>query len=261
MDGAVAHPGLPAVVRPLSGVCALATAGNSGGRGREPGPGQCYAHAPEAPREAVYFLEEAIRVSSELESEVLTGEVYTHLGTFTGQPPRKDELLAVSGVLKKAARRAADRGVSIGVQPVNRFENYLLNTARHADEMLDRVDEPNVFAHLDTFHMNIEEKGFEEPVLLLGDRPRYVHLSESDRGTPGTGNVDWDGLFAALARIGFDGRLVLESFVHPDPEMTRLAALWRDVADDAEEPLREGLPFLRAKAEEHDLSLGAVATT
>ena len=219
-----------------------------------------HAHAPVAPQEAIYFLEEAIGVVSELESDALTGEVYTHLGTFTGQPPRKGELVAVSGVLKEAALRAADRGISISVQPVNRFENYLLNTAKQADEMLDRIDEPNVFAHLDTFHMNIEEKGFEEPILLLGDRLRYVHLSESDRGTPGTGNVDWDRLFAALARVGFVERLVLESFVHPSSEMTRLAALWRDVAEDPEEPLREGLPFLRAKAEEYGLILGGRET-
>ena len=68
--------------------------------------------------------------------------------------------------------------------------------------------------------------------------------------------MSWDELFAAVAEIGFDGRLVLESFVYPDPEMTRLAALWRDVAPDPEEPLREGLPFLRAGAEEHGLNLG-----
>ncbi|PLS85761.1 MAG: hypothetical protein CYG60_10870 [Actinobacteria bacterium] len=172
-----------------------------------------------------------------------------------GQAAREHELIAVAEVLKKTARHAATLGVSVGVQPVNRFENYLVNTARGADELIDRVGEPNVFAHLDTFHMNIEEKGFRDPVLRLGDRLRYVHLSESDRGTPGSGNIRWDELFAALSETGFDGRLVLESFVHPDPEMTRLAALWRDVAEDPEEPLREGLPFLRAKAKEHGLRL------
>jgi len=101
----------------------------------------------------------------------------------------------------------------------------------------------------------VEEKGFRDPVLRLAERLRYVHLSESDRGTPGTGNVRWDELFGALAEIRFDGRLVLESFVHPDPDMTRLAALWRDVSHDPEEPLREGLPFLRKKAEEYGLML------
>jgi len=115
--------------------------------------------------------------------------------------------------------------------------------------MIDRVGEPNVFAHLDTFHMYVEEKGFRDPVLRLGERLRYVHLSESDRGIPGTGNVRWDDLFGALAEIRFDGRLVLELFVHTD--MTRLAALLRDASHDPEEPLREGLPFLREVADEH----------
>lgn len=211
------------------------------------------AHAPFAPRRAVEFLAGAVQVTAALGSDVLTGEVYTNLGTFTGGPPEKGELVSVAEVLKRIARLAAPSGISIGVQPVNRFENYLVNTALGADELIDRIGEPNVFAHLDTFHMNIEEKGFRDPVLRLGERLRYVHLSESDRGTPGSGNVRWDELFAALSEIGFDGRLVLESFVHPDPEMTRLAALWRDVSEDPEEPLREGLPFLRAKAEEHGL--------
>lgn len=213
------------------------------------------AHAPDAPEQALAFLEGAIEVTAALGSEVLTGEVYTCLGAFTGRPPEKEEIIAVAHILKRAARHAARYKVSLGVQPVNRFETYLVNTAAGADEMIDRVGEPNVFAHLDTFHMNVEEKGFREPVLRLGERLRYVHLSESDRGTPGTGNVRWDDLFDALAEIRFDGRLVLESFVYPDPDMTRLAALWRDVSQDPEEPLREGLPFLREKAREHGLKL------
>ena len=217
------------------------------------------AHAPRAPDAAVAFLEGAVEVTAALGSEILTGEVYTHLGAFTGRPPEKEELNGVAGVLERAARHAATMGISIGVQPVNRFENYLVNTAKGADELIDRVGEPNVFAHLDTFHMNIEEKGFRDPVLGLGDRLRYVHLSESDRGTPGTGNVHWDELFAALAETGFDGRLVLESFVHPDPEMTRLAALWRDVSEDPEEPLREGLRFVRSKAKDHGLPVYSVS--
>jgi D-psicose/D-tagatose/L-ribulose 3-epimerase len=213
------------------------------------------AHAPDAPEKAAAFLEAAVEVAAALDSQVLTGEVYTCLGAFTGRPPEKAEIVAVARVLKRAARHAAESGISLGVQPVNRFETYLVNTAAGADEMIDRVGEPNVFAHLDTFHMNVEEKGFRDPVLRLGERLRYVHLSESDRGTPGTGNVRWDELFGALAEIRFDGRLVLESFVHPDPDMTRLAALWRDVSHDPEEPLREGLPFLRKKAEEYGLML------
>ena len=211
------------------------------------------AHAPVAPNRAVAFLGEAVEVTAALGSEILTGEVYTHLGAFTGKPPEKRELVAVAEVLKKTARHAATLGVSVGVQPVNRFENYLVNTAAKADELVDRIGEPNVLVHLDTFHMNIEEKGFRDPVLRLGERLRYVHLSESDRGTPGTGNVRWDELFAALSEAGFEGRLVLESFVHLDPDMTRLAALWRDVAEDPTEPLREGLSFLRSKVEEHGL--------
>ena len=203
---------------------------------------------PDAPEKAAAFLEEAVEVAAALGSEVLTGEVYTTLGAFTGKPPAEREISAVAAVLKRAARYAADLGISLGIHPVNRFENYLVTTAVGADKMIDRVGEPNVFAHLDTFHMNVEEKGFRDPVLCVGERLRYVvHLNESDRGTHGAGNVRRDGLFGAVAEIGFDGRLVPEAFVHPNPVMTPLIALWRGVAEDPEEPLREGPPFCTPK--------------
>ena len=90
-----------------------------------------------------------------------------------------------------------------------------MDTATGAEELIDRVGEPDVLAHLAAFHMNVEEKGFWEPVVRLGERLRYVPLSESDRGTSGKGYVRWDELFAALAAIRFGGRSVMESSGHP----------------------------------------------
>ena len=211
------------------------------------------AHLPSAPQKAQSFLESAVDVAAGLEAPVLCGVLYAHLGTLTGRPPEQDELEDVARVLKNVARYAAERGVSLGVEAVNRYETYLINLAEQADAMLDRVGEPNVFVHLDTYHMNIEEKGFYEPIVATGPRMHYIHLSESDRGTPGTGNVHWDEVFRSLKAIDFDGYLVMESFAAINEDLAGATALWRDVVGDPETLIRDGLSFLRGKAAEHDV--------
>jgi D-psicose/D-tagatose/L-ribulose 3-epimerase len=214
------------------------------------------AHLPSAPEKAESFLESAVDVAAGLEAPVLCGVLYAHLGTLTGRPPEEEELGDVAGVLKNVARYAADREVSLGVEAVNRYETYLINLAEQADAMLERVGEPNVFVHLDTYHMNIEEKGFYEPIVATGERMRYIHLSESDRGTPGTGNVHWDEVFRGLRAIDYDGYLVMESFAAINEDLAGATALWRDVVGDPEALIRDGLSFLRGKATEYEVLRG-----
>jgi D-psicose/D-tagatose/L-ribulose 3-epimerase len=211
------------------------------------------AHLPSAPEKAESFLESAVDVAAGLEAPVLCGVLYAHLGTLTGRPPEEEELEDVARVLKRVARYAAERGVSLGVEAVNRYETYLINLAEQANAMLDRVGEPNVFVHLDTYHMNIEEKGFYEPIVATGEGMQYIHLSESDRGTPGTGNVHWDEVFRGLKAIEYDGRLVMESFAAINEDLAGATALWRDVVGDLETLIGDGLSFLRGKAAEYDV--------
>lgn len=214
------------------------------------------AHLPSAPEKAESFLESAVDVAAGLEAPVLCGVLYAHLGTLTGRPPEEGELEAVARVLKNVARYAAERGVSLGVEAVNRYETYLINLAEQADAMLDRVGEPNVFVHLDTYHMNIEEKGFYNPIVATGERMQYIHLSKSDRGTPGTANVHWDEVFRGLKAIDYDGYLVMESFAAINEDLAGATALWRDVVGDPETLIRDGLGFLRGKAAEYDVLCG-----
>jgi D-psicose/D-tagatose/L-ribulose 3-epimerase len=211
------------------------------------------AHLPSAPEKAESFLESAVDVAAGLKAPVLCGVLYAHLGTLTGRPPEEEELEDVARVLKNVAQYAAERGVSLGVEAVNRYETYLINLAEQADAMLDRVGEPNVFVHLDTYHMNIEEKGFYDPIVATGPRMQYIHLSESDRGTPGTGNVHWDEVFRGLKAIEYDGYLVMESFAAINEDLAGATALWRDVVGDPETLIRDGLSFLRGKAAEYDV--------
>jgi D-psicose/D-tagatose/L-ribulose 3-epimerase len=210
-------------------------------------------HLPFDPDGAERFLAEVVELTAALGSSVLTGCLYTHLGTLTGRPPEPEELESVARVLKSTARRAAGYGVELGIEAVNRYETYLINLASQMSEVLDAIDEPNVFAHLDTYHMNIEEKGFYEPILSLGPRLRYLHLSESDRGTPGTGNVHWDEVFRGLKDASYDGALAMESFAAVNEAIIGATALWRDVVGDPDALVTDGLAFLRAKAAEYGL--------
>jgi len=214
------------------------------------------ASLPERPQAATRFLIEALEVAHQVGSPVLTGVTYATLGALSGRAPSEEDYRCIAQALRPVAQHAASLGMSLGIEPVNRYETYLLNLASQALDLIERIDEPNVFLHLDTYHMNIEEKGFRNPIVQAGSRLRYIHLSESDRGTPGTGNVRWDVVFAALAEIGFDGDLVMESFVAPNPEIARATCLWRRVVDDPDALVREGLAFLRGKAQQHGLLHG-----
>ena len=215
------------------------------------------AHLPFAPDAAERFLQAAVNVTAALGSDALSGAIYTHLGTLTRKPPTEDELATVARVIKSVARYAAQQDVSLGIEAINRYETYLINLASQADEMLSRIDEPNMFVHLDTYHMNIEEKGFYDPIVATGERMQYIHLSESDRGTPGTGNVHWDDVFRGLKAIGYDGRLVMESFAAVNEDIIGATALWRDVVGHPQALITDGLEFLRDKAAAYGLFEGS----
>ena len=208
---------------------------------------------PEHPVEAERFLRGAIEQVAAAGGSVLTGVIYGTLGESPQRPPNDDDYRAIAACLKQVARYAATIGIRLGIEPVNRYETYLVNTAAQAVRLLDMIDEANLFIHLDTYHLNIEERGMREPILAAGKRLGYMHLSESHRGTPGSGTVDWDQVFGALRDIDFDGDLVMESFVKLNPDIARATCMWRDVVGDPQALVRDGLAFLRAKVAEYHL--------
>jgi D-psicose/D-tagatose/L-ribulose 3-epimerase len=210
-------------------------------------------HLPANPDGALEYLTGALDLTAAIGADTLTGALYTHLGTLTRKPPTEAEIDACASVLKAVAKLAAERSISVGIEAINRYETYLNNTAAQVADLLDRIDEPNVFAHLDTYHMNIEEKGFRGAIELLGDRLQYIHLSESDRGTPGTGNVHWDDVFGGLQSIGYRGRLAMESFIAVNEAIIGATAIWRPIVGDPDTLVRDGLDFLRGKSREYGL--------
>jgi D-psicose/D-tagatose/L-ribulose 3-epimerase len=201
------------------------------------------------PEKAQVFLLRALEVAHALGSNTLSGVTYSTLGYRTGAPPTPGEYEAIVRALKPVARRAADYGMTLGLEPCNRYETHLLNTARQTRDFMAMLDEPAVMIHLDTYHMNIEEKSVAAALADGGGKVRYVHLSESDRGVPGSGNIDWRAALSALKQAEFSGDLVMESFVNMMPQLASALSVWRPVARDRNEVLEIGVPFLRSQAQ------------
>jgi D-psicose/D-tagatose/L-ribulose 3-epimerase len=205
------------------------------------------------PDGAIDFLRGALDAAAAIGAEALSGVIYGGIGERSGKPPTTAELDNVARALTAAAAHAGKLGLALGIEPVNRYETHLLNTGWQAVEMVQRIGADNVFVHLDTYHMNIEEKGIARGILDAREHLRYIHLSESDRGMPGAGTVPWDEVFATLKAVGFKGGLAMESFIDMPPEIAHGLSVWRPVASGEAEVMGDGLPFLRNKARQYGL--------
>jgi len=209
--------------------------------------------ATKDPAAARDFVLRALETAHALGCTFLGGVTYSALGYKSGTAPTEAEYASIVTALKPVAKRAGELGITLGLEPCNRYETHLLNTAAQSLALLDRIGEANTSVHLDTYHMNIEEKGIGHGFKVAGKRAPYIHLSESDRGVPGTGTIDWDDAFAALAAIGFAGDLVIESFVTLPPEIASALCVWRPVAKDRYEVLEQGVSHIRRVARKHGL--------
>jgi D-psicose/D-tagatose/L-ribulose 3-epimerase len=140
-----------------------------------------------------------------------------------------------------------ETGVTVAIEPLNRFETYFLNTAEDAARFCREVNHPNVGILLDTFHANIEEKQIGDAFRIAGPYLKHVHTCENDRGTPGTGHVEWGDVFAALSDVGYDGWLTIESFGAKIEAIAAAAAIWRDIEPVTESIAFDGVKFLKRK--------------
>jgi D-psicose/D-tagatose/L-ribulose 3-epimerase len=202
-------------------------------------------HLPFYPEAARKFLYAALARVEEVGSQYLGGCIAYHLGTLTGKPPTAEERATVIQVLKDVAAEAKRRGITILLEPCNRYETYLYNTLADARETILAVGADNFKLHADTYHMNIEEEGFYKPIIAAADVLHYVHMSESHRGLVGSGTVNWDEVWRALGEIKFDGFLVLESFAAVNPDLQAATCLWRPPNQPSEVLGRGGLEFLQ----------------
>jgi D-psicose/D-tagatose/L-ribulose 3-epimerase len=194
---------------------------------------------------ALEFLIGCVDATADMGADVFTGVTYSALGRRPDRRPTGADMQRAADVLREAARHAAGRGVRIGIEPVNRYEGFLVNTAAQALELMELVGEPNVGIHLDAYHMNLEEDDFRTPVELVAEHLVHFHLSESHRGIPGRGTVDWEAIMGALGDAGYTGYVGLESFAEVSEAMRGATCVWRDLAPSSDELVREGLAYLK----------------
>lgn len=197
-------------------------------------------------KKGVSHLQKSAELFSELGGKLVTGVTYGAWGKLTGTGRTQEEWIHSAQCLKEACRLASSSGVSFGLEPANRFETYVLNIASDAVKLAKQVNEPNIGVHLDTFHMNIEEKNYYDPIVATGDLLCYMHCCENDRGVAGTGNINWDAVFKALSTIKYDKWITLESFTPEIKSVAASTAIWRQVAPSADVIASKGLKFLKS---------------
>jgi len=199
------------------------------------------------------FLKQCVERTAELGGRLICGPLYAGLGVMSGRRRTEDEWKwAVEG-LQVAAQQARKVDVTLCVEPLNRFETYFLNTLSDAAQLVCDVGESNVLVHFDTFHANIEERHPADSLRAVAKMLGHVHVSENDRGIPGTGHNDWRGILSALKEVRYDGWMTIESFAQPEPELAAAAAIWRDLAPSGDELARRGLQFIKALSQEIDV--------
>jgi D-psicose/D-tagatose/L-ribulose 3-epimerase len=183
-----------------------------------------------------------------LECPALSGPVYSSVGRADAAPSaeHKRQWRTVVKHLKTLSACAGDKGKKICLEPLNRFETDFINTVDQALNLVADVGSPHLLLHLDTFHMNIEEKSQTAAIRKAGKSLGHFHACGSDRGTPGNDHIDWTGIAAALKDIGYDKDVVIESFTKDVQVIARAAAIWRKIEPTRDEIAVKGLKFLRS---------------
>jgi D-psicose/D-tagatose/L-ribulose 3-epimerase len=203
--------------------------------------------SPEVRRAGVQHLKDMLRMCNILGAEVLCGPLCAPVGQLKGRGRNQDEWKWAVESLREVGPYAQEMNVVAAVEYLNRFEMYFVNTAADLRALVAEVNHPSIRMMFDTFHANIEEKDTFKAAKSCGAYLAHVHISESDRGVPGTAQVDWDGAFRAIKALKYQGWLTIESFGQAVPEIAAAAAIWRPLFKDNEEVARKGIRFIKEK--------------
>jgi D-psicose/D-tagatose/L-ribulose 3-epimerase len=208
---------------------------------------------PAARRAGIDYLAEAARIARAMGARILGGPLYGNPLVFAGRAPApvaEDLRLCrvdwcVEG-LQRAGAAAADQGVALAVEPLNRFETDILNLTRQGIELVDRVGHKAVGLMLDTFHMAMEEADIADAIRTAGQRIVHFQANENHRGFIGTGSIDWAAVARALRDVGYGGPISLEPFRREDERIGIPIAQWRPSPRDESDKLRQSLALIRA---------------
>lgn len=190
-------------------------------------------------------VRDIIHVAADLGSEVVAGPLYTPVGQLPGRRRTADEWKRAIEAYHAVGQTLEADDVTLAIEPLNRFETYFLNTIDDGIRLCEAVNHPRIGLLFDTFHANIEEKDVARALVAADRHVKYIHTCENDRGTPGTGHVDWPGVFRAIATMGYDGWLTIESFGFALGDLSAAAAIWRDIEVTPDAIAFDGVAFLK----------------
>ncbi|MEO8481445.1 MAG: sugar phosphate isomerase/epimerase family protein [Acidobacteriota bacterium] len=190
-------------------------------------------------------VKDVIKVTADLGATLLDGPLYAPVGYLPGRRRTTDEWQRAIEGYQTIAPALVANGVTLAIEPLNRFETYFLNTVADAVALCDAVNHPNVGVAFDTFHANIEEKNIPAACRSVGRHLKHVQVSENDRGTPGSGHVAWREFFAVLRAMNYNAWLTIESFGPNLGAFSSAVCIWRDIEPTPDEIAFDGLTFLR----------------
>mgnify|MGYP000891139170 FL=1 len=196
---------------------------------------------------AIDYLTACCRLAQTWGSPVVVGPLYAPVGKsrLPTEEARRAEWNRSAENLRRMAGIAGDFGIRLGLEPLNRFETDMVNTAEDAMRLVNDIGSPHVGLSLDSFHMNIEEVDFRRAIETAGERLLHLQVSDSHRGVPGEGNSDWAGLREGLRRIGYDGAVSIESFSPDSSSLADAVCIYRRFAETQDAFAERGLNFLR----------------
>jgi D-psicose/D-tagatose/L-ribulose 3-epimerase len=197
---------------------------------------------------AVAHLDRVMECGQAFGCEILCGPTHSAIGVFSGEGPTEDEFKYGVDTLRLAADKAQARGIKLAIEYLNRFEIYFLTTAAQAARFVRAVDHPYCKMMYDSFHAHIEEKSQAQAIASCAAETIHVHVSENDRGVPGTGQVHWDEFFGALKQSRYDGYLTIEAFGRALPALAAATKVWRDLFPDPIGLCRDGLALIKSKS-------------
>jgi len=208
------------------------------------------AHSPCSPEAAhraaaVDYLKSIVDSCHAAGTEILMGPYHQPLGVFSGDPVTSDEWKHAAEVHRKVADYAQEAGVKLVIEWLNRFECYFITTMQQGADYAALVDHPNFTTMFDTFHANIEEKQPAESLRKHIKSVGHVHISENDRGTPGTGHAQIRESIAVLKEEGYNGWLTIEAFGRALPELAAATRVWRDLFPAPEEVYTKGIAYIK----------------
>lgn len=212
------------------------------------GPNRDLTHDdPEVHQQAFDYLDALMDFATAWDTGFVAGPMYSAVGKARMVSPdqRKKEWERAVTNLRKVAEKAADRGLELGIEPLNRFESDLINNTRDARRLIEDINHPAAKIMVDGFHMSIEEQDLEEALKVAGDDLIHVQTSENYRGTPGTGQTDWESFRRGLEAVDYEGIVSIESFTSDNQELADAVCIWRPLADDQDQLAKEGLAFLQ----------------